>query len=202
MSKLSQIKLELAKLLASFSDIKTDKAIISYPEESEPYVGLEVYVLDENGEYIPAADDEYVMEDGKIIVVVDSKISEIREPAEEVVEEVVEEPVVEEIEAEEAPAEEEMPAVEEAPAEEPKPESEEEAIDEVHKEINELYEIVDRLIKKVEDLDAKVLGNDEKIERMSKMSAAMSAEIEINDPAPVRTGNTKLDEKLSKMFKK
>lgn len=187
MSKLSAIKLQLSKLLASFREIKTDKNILSYPEDIEPKVGLEVYVADENGEFIPAPDDEYAMEDGRVIVVVEGKIAEIREAA----------PAIEEpVEMEEEPAE---PA---APAEEPAPAAEEPAMAELEEKFNELADIVAKLVEKVAEMEAKNAAAEEVIEKMSKMSAAKPAEIEIEDKPAMKTGNQKLDDKLNKMFKK
>ena len=69
MSKFTKIKLELAKMLAKFSDVKTDKAVLTWDSDEDLREGMDVYVADENGEYAPAADGEYVTEDGKTIVV-------------------------------------------------------------------------------------------------------------------------------------
>lgn len=173
---LSQIKLELSKLIAAFSEIKTDRAILTYPEETELYVGLDVYVLNEEGEYTPAEDGEYKLEDGRILIIESGRITEIKEAVEETFEE-------------------ETPAVEEI-----KEEGEPDAIEGLRKEVNELFSVVDTLIKEVSELKSKVTESSETIEKMSKMSAAMSAVEEIKAPVNTKTGNTKLDEKLNKMF--
>lgn len=188
MSKLAKIKLELSKILASFSELKTDKAILYWPTDEEIREGLEVYVLDENGEYSEAPDGEYTDEAENTIVVKDSKVESITPKAEEPAEEITE--VTEEVVAEETPIEEvESPSG----AEEAVPD----AIEEVRKEINELYEIVDKLVKKVAELDSRLGESNERLEKMSKMSAAMSAEVEIEQTNVVeKTNNKKLDAAL------
>lgn len=171
MSKLAKIRLELSQILASFSELKTDKAILYWPTDEEIKEGLEVYVLDENGDYDVAPDGEYIDEAENTIVVKEGKVESITPKAEEP----VEEPVAEE---EPIAAEEETPAEQvESPSgeEEPVPD----AIEEVRKELNELYDIVDALVKKVAELDSRLGESNERLEKMSKMSAASPAEEEI-----------------------
>lgn len=187
MSKLGKIKLQLSQILASFSELKTSNGILYWPTDEEIREGLEVYVLDENGDYAEAPDGEYVDEAENTIVVKEGKVDSIT-------------PKAEEAPAEEAPAAEEEPIVaeEETPAEEVEsPSGEEEpvpdAIEEVRKEINELYEIVDRLIKKVAELDGRLGESNERLEKMSKMSAAMPAEEEIEKSNIEKTNNKKFD---------
>ena len=99
--------IKLARLIAKFAEVTTDKGTLIYDDELA--VGIEV--TDENGE-VPA-DGEYTAEDGRIIVVAEGKVTELRDPEpEETVDDAVEE-VVE--------AEEEVPAEEVAPTE-PEPE--------------------------------------------------------------------------------
>lgn len=181
MSKLAKIRLQLSQILASFSELKTDKAILYWPTDEEIREGLEVYVLDENGEYSEAPDGEYADEAGNTIIVKGGKVESITPKAEEpAVEETVEETVVAE----------ETPAVEvEAPsgAEEPVPD----AIEEVRKEINELYDIVDKLVKKVAELDSRLGESNERLEKMSKMSAANPAEVDIETAGSTAKTNNK-----------
>ena len=188
MSKLAKIRLQLSQILASFSELKTDKAILYWPTDEEIREGLEVYVLDENGEYSEAPDGEYADEAGNTTVVKDGKVESITPKAEEPA---VEEPIVEEtVVAEETPAEEvEAPSG----AEEPVPD----AIEEVRKEINELYDIVDKLVKKVAELDSRLGESNERLEKMSKMSAANPAEVDIETAkADTKTNNKKFDAAL------
>lgn len=186
MSKLAKIRLELSQILASFSELKTDKAILYWPTDEEIKEGLEVYVLDENGDYDVAPDGEYIDEAENTIVVKEGKVESITPKAEEPVEEPVaeEEPIVAE---EETPAEEvESPSGEEEPVPD--------AIEEVRKELNELYDIVDALVKKVAELDSRLGESNERLEKMSKMSAANPAEIEIETAeSTAKTNNKKFD---------
>ena len=105
--KMSKIT-KFIKSLMKFGEITTDKGNLYFGED-EIAVGIEVFVNGENEEEkVVAEDGEYALEDGRIIVVKDGKVDEIREkeaeepveetPAEPEVEaeEVVEEPVVEE----------------------------------------------------------------------------------------------------------
>lgn len=68
--------LKLAKLIAKFAEVKTDKATLTIDGELE--VGAEVFVESE-GEYVEAQAGEYVLEDGKILVIEDGKIKEIKD---------------------------------------------------------------------------------------------------------------------------
>jgi len=63
---------------AVMETITTDKGELTY--NGELAVGTEVFVVDENGESIPAEDGDYKI-DGKTIKVVDGKVSEIVEDA-------------------------------------------------------------------------------------------------------------------------
>lgn len=68
--------LKLARLIAQFADVETDKGTLTATEEIVE--GVEVYIKDENEEFIPATDGEYVTET-QIIVVKDGKVEEIRD---------------------------------------------------------------------------------------------------------------------------
>lgn len=185
MSKFTRIKLELAKMLAKFSDIKTDKAVLTWDSDEDLRAGMDVYVQDENGEYKPAEDGEYVTEDGKTIVVKDGKVESVTDPKAEVDAacgkrkvETAEEPVDPEV------------------ATDGDKETVTDAIDAIHREINELYDIVDKLVKKVAELEGKSEATEKTVEKMSKMSAAFSAEEQIEGKASIMTGNPVIDKKL------
>lgn len=68
--------LKLARLIAQFADVETDKGTLTATEEIVE--GVEVYIKDENEEFIPVTDGEYVTET-QIIVVKDGKVEEIRD---------------------------------------------------------------------------------------------------------------------------
>ena len=74
-----------------FAQISTDKGILLTNEGEELAVGVEVFVEDGEG-YKKADDGEYKLDDDEIIVVVDGKISEIKEVEQKVDKE--EEPIV------------------------------------------------------------------------------------------------------------
>ena len=65
--------------------IQTDKDKLEWNDEDRDLrAGDEVYITDEDGNRNPAPDGEYTTEDGKVIVVVDGKVSEIKDPDAEV----------------------------------------------------------------------------------------------------------------------
>lgn len=157
MNELTKIRLRLSKLLVKLSEVPTDLGVLYKSEDGELVVGDLVYVTEESGEFIPAPTGDYKAE--KVTYkVVDGKISEI-------VEETVEEPVKEELE--------------DVPSPDGSVESTPEAIVEIRKEVNELYDIVDKLVKKMEEIDSKIADNQTTIEKMSSMSAAKPAVEEI-----------------------
>ena len=159
MSKLEKIKAELAKLLIKYSVVKTDKAVLEYDGE-DLVAGMDVYITNENGDKVAAEDGEYTTEDNKVISVKDGKVESIVDP-------------VADVEAAEEEKKEDEPMEEPAKEEEPMPEDKKEdevsledvntAIDELRKEVDELYEIVDSLLKKVGET------RDEADERLKKL---------------------------------
>lgn len=157
MNELTKIRLRLSKLLVKLSEVPTDLGVLYKSEDGELVVGDLVYVTEESGEFIPAPTGDYKAE--KVTYkVVDGKISEI-------VEETVEEPVKEQLE--------------DVPSPDGSVEAVPEAIVEIRKEVNELYDIVDKLVKKMEEIDSKIADNQTTIEKMSSMSAAKPAVEEI-----------------------
>lgn len=65
----------------TLASVATDKGDLYY--EGELAVGTEVFVADEEGNQVAAADGEYTLEDGKVVVAADGKVAEIIEVAEE-----------------------------------------------------------------------------------------------------------------------
>lgn len=187
MNKLTKIRLELAKMIAKFSDLKTDKAVLTWDSDEDLAAGMDVYVQDENGEYKPAEDGEYVTEDGKTIVVKEGKVESITDPKAEV-------DPAEGSEAVEVNAEEVVDPVVETDGDK---ETDTDVIDAIHRRLNDLAEMVMVLTKKVEDLEAKENTTGEIVEKMSKMSTAFSAveQIEKRD-TKIFTGNPVIDRKL------
>ena len=94
------LKSKFLKTLLKFGEVQTDKGMIYWAGEEDLKAGDEVF----NESYEPLEDGEYQTEDQKTIVVVDGKVSEIRDPEAEVSDEPKEEEFEEEVISEE-PAE-------------------------------------------------------------------------------------------------
>lgn len=173
MSKMEKLKVKLAALLLSLSTVKTDKAVLEYDGE-DLAVEADVFVTDENGERKPAEDGEYKTEDNKVITVADGKVSSIVEVEEELAEET---PTEEEIET---PTEEEVKeeVTEEVEAEDVVEEPTSNAIEEIRKEIDELYKLVDSILDKIGETRKEA---DERLSKIEKMSAAKPAASEIEN---------------------
>ena len=195
MSKLEKIKAELAKLLIKYSVVKTDKAVLEY-EGEDLVAGMDVVITDEEGNKVPAEDGEYVTEDNKVITVKDGKVESIIDKAADV-------------EAEEDEKKEDEPMEEPAKEEEPMPEDKKEdevnledvntAIDELRKEVDELYAIVDSLLKKVGETRDEA---DERLKKLECKSLAKPASEEFEALGRLqKTGNKKLDKFLSAIKK-
>ena len=152
--KIKSIKEALKAMIRQmeFSTATTDKGVIGWDVDGDIEVGVEVYVVDENGDRQPIEDGDYVLEDGRTVVVKDSKVEEIKEKAEEpTVEEPTQEPTTEETNVEEN----EEPTDTEVENPDGTEEKDNTAIEELRKEVNELYDLVDKLTKRIEELENK-----------------------------------------------
>lgn len=76
-SFMTKLKDRIKSLLMQFATVKTDKGDLVYNTESLE-VGSEVYTEDENGENVPAADGEYILEDGRAVEVEGGMVTEIK----------------------------------------------------------------------------------------------------------------------------
>ena len=76
--KLTNIKTALAKILAQFERISTDKGLLSFDGE-ELEVGMSVSLVDEEGNESKPEDGEYATEEGIVYVIADGKVSDIKE---------------------------------------------------------------------------------------------------------------------------
>lgn len=157
-SMASKIKEALKRLLMEFNNLSTDKAELYWEEDSELGVGYKVFVEDEAGNKVPAADGEYVS-DENIIKVEDGVVTEIESKEAEKEEETKEETPEEE--AEEA-KEENLEEVKEEVVEETKEEEKTETSDtetedktvELEKRIASLEETVSDLINKIAEISS------------------------------------------------
>lgn len=132
--------LKLAKMLLKFSEINTDKGVLTVNEDLAP--GIEVYITDENGEYIAAPDGEYLTETSKIEVK-DGKVESVEtiEPEDK------NEPEVEENLEEEKPAEE---------PENPEPDEKDLRISELEGLLKDRDSIISELTAKIKELEEKL----------------------------------------------
>ena len=84
MSKIKRFKAALAKLLAAFGNVSTDKGVLAWDGDEDLKEGDAVYIEDADGNRETAPDGDYVTSDAKTIVVADGKVSEIKDPEAEV----------------------------------------------------------------------------------------------------------------------
>ena len=84
MSKINRFKATLAKLLAVFGNVTTDKGVLAWDGEEDLKAGDAVFIEDQEGNRETAPDGDYITSDNKTIVVVDGKVSEIRDQEAEV----------------------------------------------------------------------------------------------------------------------
>ena len=84
MSKINRFKAALAKLLAAFGNVSTDKGVLAWDGDEDLKAGDAVYIEDQEGNRETAPDGDYVTTDAKTIVVADGKVSEIKDPEAEV----------------------------------------------------------------------------------------------------------------------
>lgn len=95
------IKTRLAKMLARFGAVTTDKGIIHWEGDADLAEGMEVWAETEDGERTDLEDGDYTIEDGKIIVIEGGKVVAIKDneaevaPAEETEEMAEDEPIAE-----------------------------------------------------------------------------------------------------------
>lgn len=79
-------KMFFRSLLTKLGEVKTDKAVLTYDGDGELEVGMEVFVeteAEDTIEYMHPEDGEYVMEDGRTIVIKDGFVEEIKDKVEE-----------------------------------------------------------------------------------------------------------------------
>ena len=84
MTKVKGLLARLARALVEMGNVTTDKGILSWDGEEDLKAGDSVYVEDQDGNRTPAADGDYTTGDGKVIVVVSGKVSEIKDAKAEV----------------------------------------------------------------------------------------------------------------------
>lgn len=75
---------KLRQMVAEFATVTTDKGVLAWDGDEDLKAGDRVYIEDADGERTEAADGDYKTEDGKVIVVADGAVAEIRDPEAEV----------------------------------------------------------------------------------------------------------------------
>lgn len=150
------LRMMLKSILSlQLGEIATDKAVLIWDGDEELVAGMEVFVRDENDEFIPAPDGEYTVEDGKVIKVAEGKVAEIVDPKAE-----VEEEPVAEIEQEEIVNTDENPAVD--PADQTEKDDEEKQ-EETENEISALKDRIEEMAKGVNELINSMAAYEERI---------------------------------------
>ena len=140
--------LKLARLVMRFAEVKTDKGSLIY--DGELAVDINVMVEDEEGNVVAAPDGEYNLEDGRVVVVADGKVAEIKEAP-------VTEETIEEVLAEETPAKDEKDL----------------RIEELEGLLKDRDAIIEELNAKIKDLESKL---NEPAEEALEMSAVVKTE--------------------------
>lgn len=184
MSKVTRLKAAIAKLLAmEFGNVTTDKGILAWDGEDDLKEGDEVFIENEAGEREAAPDGDYTTEDGKVIVVVEGKVAEIKDAEAE---------VAPEAPAEEAAPEADEPVQEEQAEDEPAPEAEPETEDDG--KVAELEAEIAALQEENAALKAENEALRQQVEEMQRMSAAKPAHEEVATASAFpSTGNKRLD---------
>ena len=148
MSKLNKIKEMLQTMLMQFSQLSTDKGLISWDGDGElPSVGDSLVIIDEEGNEVKAESGEYRADNGNIIVIEDGVVTEVREE-EKPVEEPVEEPM-----AEPEPKPQEEPIA--VPVIDPDIDEEDVKIAELEAKVKELETENEQLRAKIKELEEK-----------------------------------------------
>lgn len=183
MSKIAKFKAALARILAEFGNVTTDKGILAWDGDEDLKEGDAVHIEDADGNSVPAEDGDYTTQDGKVIVVVDGKVAEIKDAEAEVA-------------PEDVPAEEpeEVAAEEELPAEEPEAEDDKDArIAELEALVAEKEARIAELESENEALRAENEALKGNVEEMKKMSAAKPAHEEARENKFQKTGIKGID---------
>ena len=140
-NKMKTKLLKLAKMLLNFKMIESDKGTLII--DSELAIGAEISIEDENGNVIPAADGEYIVDNQKITVE-GGKVSEIEQ---------IEPEQPEETETETEEKLEEVPATEEPSNE---PDEKDLRIQELEGLLKDRDAIIEELTQKLKELEEKL----------------------------------------------
>lgn len=126
--------LALARLILKFAEVKTDKGSLILEGELE--LDAPVQIEDADGNVVAAPDDNYTLEDGRVVVVKDGKVAEIKDAP-------VEEQTVEE-------------ALEEVTTEEPTKDEKDLRIEELEGLLKDRDAVIEELTAKIKELENKL----------------------------------------------
>ena len=148
---------KLAKMLIQFKEYITEqgKLIVS----GELVEGTEVAIESENGELVPVSDGEYKLDD-VIVVVVDGKVTEIKQELEPVEEPLSEEPTQE-------------------PTQEPEPDEKDLKIEELEGLLKDRDAVIEELTAKIKELEQQL---DKPVEEPIKMGKTVNEKVVISGP--------------------
>ena len=162
------LKMTLKALLSlRLGQVETDKGELFWDGEGDLMEGMEVFVQvhPESGDYIPAPDGEYTIQDGKVVVVVEGKVAELRDPEAEVAPE--EEPV-QETSIQEESNEEVQPADE---PEQPESADEEDRIAALEARLAEFTDGLNQIVNSLAALEERLTEVESKLANVEKPAA-------------------------------
>lgn len=170
MAKLEKLKTRLAKLLAEFGVVSTDKGALYWDGDEDLKAGDMVHKESESGERSAAPDGQYTTEDGKTITVVDGKVSEIVDPKAEV------------------DGADETPTSGDPKPTDPKddPSKRDAEMQEIRKELSDIRDMLEKLMGAIESTKSD-------LKAMKQAPAASSAHEEFKNLTPGKTGDSRLD---------
>lgn len=188
-----KLKVVLKSLLdVKMGEMKTDKAVLIWDGDAELAVGMEVFVLNEDGEVIPAADGEYLAEDGsfKTIIVEGGKVTEIKVPDTPVEDEPSAEPEGEGseenvLEVKNAEDEEVEPADEPETEEEPEA-SDAERITALEEKMNEMVIALNEIVNAIASLEGRIAEVEGKVAKVEAPAADPIDETPIEEEKKTR----------------
>jgi hypothetical protein len=167
------IKNKLAKILAQFRSLTTDKGVISWEGDKDLEVGDSVFVETEDGERTPAADGDYALEDGVIVRVENGNVTEIVEPDAEA-----------DTQTEELSAEVEA---EDTPEDAPQPEPEEDRL----AALEERYAALEEIVAQLREVNQTM---SEQLSALEQKPMALPAQEQLRaTPSITPTGNRRTD---------
>lgn len=183
MSKINRFKAALAKLLAAFGNVTTDKGVLAWDGDEDLKAGDPVFIEDADGNRETAPDGDYITADNKTVVVADGKVSEIRDPEAEVS---ADEPVMEETrlietdkgklewdnEAEDLKEGDAVYIRDEEGERKPAPDGEYKTED------GKTIVVVDGRVAEIRDPEAEVAPEDRRDEELRRENAALRAQVE------------------------